>query len=711
MPIDPYAACPGGTGKKVKFCCPDLVNELATIQHMLEGEQRRACLDHVEHLDAKFPDRACLMSTKAYLQSELGLTDEAQVTVTQLLKQQPDNPIALAESALLNAGKSGAHAGIEPLQRAIGASGQQMSPQVFDTIGHLAHLLLAEGRVPAARGHLLLQIGLSPNEESALTLLMRLHGSRQMPLLFKDDPRFMSPPVDAPWKSDFESAMQRAYTGNWLAGDRALTAIAKRVPDSPAVWHNLATLRGWLDDTAGAVEALRKYAALKVPLDDAVEAEATAQLLDDEHPQDEVDNVRVIYTIADTERLQESLLSNRRADRVPSEALHFEDHDQPPPRAAFWLLDRDLPATGVGLACQDVPNIIGRAFLFGRETDREPRLEVEALRTDLPLIEPWLVEAGGASLGARASEEVIDQVPSSQLTLSWNWRLPDDTPPEHSRQLGIEQRRQSILERWPAAGKALFGGRTPADVAAEPGEQIRLLAAILLVELALDEPLGDGLVNELRTRLGVPVAGPIDPQTVALDQVSVVRLARLDLSKLSDAQLLDVYRRAMLAAARSATIKVAKELVGRASFDEKLEKASAYGVLGSLEQDPKQQVEFLMKAQAAARAAGQSCARWDLDEFVLRLRMGDGPEASRLLEHVQSQHAKEPGVRQALMQLLVQAGIISPDGQPRAPQAATTGSGLVLPGGAAAPEAGKLWTPGGETPPGKKSALWTPGMD
>ena len=48
MPIDPYSPCPGGTGKKIKFCCPDLVTELEKIQRMLEGEQRAACLEHIE---------------------------------------------------------------------------------------------------------------------------------------------------------------------------------------------------------------------------------------------------------------------------------------------------------------------------------------------------------------------------------------------------------------------------------------------------------------------------------------------------------------------------------------------------------------------------------------------------------------------------------------------------------------------------------------
>ena len=39
MPIDAYSLCPGGTGKKIKFCCPDFLGELQQIDKMLEGKQ------------------------------------------------------------------------------------------------------------------------------------------------------------------------------------------------------------------------------------------------------------------------------------------------------------------------------------------------------------------------------------------------------------------------------------------------------------------------------------------------------------------------------------------------------------------------------------------------------------------------------------------------------------------------------------------------
>ena len=87
MPIDPYAPCPGGTGKKVKFCCADLVTELDKVQRMLEGDQRAACLDHIESIEGKYPERACLMSIKAMLQAQLGQEQKADETLGSLRRE------------------------------------------------------------------------------------------------------------------------------------------------------------------------------------------------------------------------------------------------------------------------------------------------------------------------------------------------------------------------------------------------------------------------------------------------------------------------------------------------------------------------------------------------------------------------------------------------------------------------------------------------
>src|SRR5688572_14189452 len=101
MPIDPYSPCPGGLGKKVKFCCHDLVSELDKIDRLREADQRAACLDYVEKLDAKHPGRACLMTAKTDLLRDLGRTQDADAAVKMFLDQNATNPVALAEASLL----------------------------------------------------------------------------------------------------------------------------------------------------------------------------------------------------------------------------------------------------------------------------------------------------------------------------------------------------------------------------------------------------------------------------------------------------------------------------------------------------------------------------------------------------------------------------------------------------------------------------------
>ncbi len=81
MAVDPYAPCPCGSGKKVKFCCSDLVGDIEKIHRMIEGDQPRAALRHAEQTLAKHPRRASVLDLKATLELALGETDAARATI------------------------------------------------------------------------------------------------------------------------------------------------------------------------------------------------------------------------------------------------------------------------------------------------------------------------------------------------------------------------------------------------------------------------------------------------------------------------------------------------------------------------------------------------------------------------------------------------------------------------------------------------------
>src|SRR5690348_15944825 len=153
MPIDPYSPCPGGTGKKVKFCCADLTQELDKVTKLLEGEQPAACLDYVRKLDEKYPGRACLQSIRTNLENAVGDEAAANKSAESFLTSHPGNPVALALKAV-QAAHDDPVAGIPWLQKAFEASGQEMPVQVYYAAGALAMALLTAGHYLPARAHL-----------------------------------------------------------------------------------------------------------------------------------------------------------------------------------------------------------------------------------------------------------------------------------------------------------------------------------------------------------------------------------------------------------------------------------------------------------------------------------------------------------------------------------------------------------------------------
>lgn len=707
MAIDPYSPCPGGLGKKVKFCCADLVSDLDKIDRMRQAEQRSACLEHVEKLDAKHPGRACLMTAKADLLRELGRTQEADVAVKSMLDQHADNPVALAEAAILTCDQpDGALPAIGLLQRALAGSSANLSDKVVEALARVSESLLGAGLFLPARAHLLLYMALNPEDKNGLELLTSMDRAPAAPLQLKERFEFKEPPQGASWQGNFVDAMEPIQRGCWAQAADRLTLLAKRVPDAAAAWHNLAVLAGWLGQSDEAADAWRHYASQDIPSDDAVEAEAVAQVLDPT-PLDEIDIVAVSYQIHDMDRLLEVLLSHPNCISWPPRRTS-EDPESPPPKAAFGMFDRPMPAEGASLTLADVPRLLGDLEIYGRQTDREAYLELVGERM------PYLDQAKGvlADLGfgllGPPEEEVIAALPKVDVLLRGNLQLPATTPVDRIHELVVAHRRDVLANQWPRLPLQLFDGQTPEQAARQPGMRLKVMAALLNLEIFCQGKLYEFDFNELRTRLGLPIPEPITVAGEELLRLPLMRLSRVVTDPLSDADLSKYFVRAVSTSAIVAWRKALLAATARPNFKQALPPAMAYAGLASLCEDTREALTYIERARQAAIADKESTAQWDLQEIQIRLRRGEAVEVSRLMEHVAKEHGEEPGVRQALMQIMVQLGMIRPDGTPT--RAAQQTPGLVGAAASSPTETGKIWTPDSERTGGeKKSGLWLPG--
>jgi tetratricopeptide (TPR) repeat protein len=706
MAVDPYALCPCGSGKKLKFCCSDLAPDIEKITKLVESDQPHAALKHVEKLLAKEPDRPSLLDIQAMLQLSLHEHDAAANTIEHFLKVSPDNPAAHAHAAMLAADSGDTAQAVEKLQDALERTDNAMPQRVFEAIGAVGHALLLAGDFIAARALLVLYAGIAPQgDERALELLLRLNLQGGLPLLLRDDLKLLDPPERFAEvnKAAFQEANKLARRG---LARRAAAEFAKLINEAnpqPAVVYNLALMNGWLGHVDKFVAGLHQFARLNVPLDDAVEAEALAQLLDQNLHDAQQASVRLIYPIKDEDAAIERLASDKRIERYELDPEVLDEDEVTRPRSTHILLDRPVPRSGAELTVHEAPNILAFLSVYGKRTDRDAQLHVTTDRGEhFDQSKSLVAEIMGDSIGAEESSEVVAEKTASEEALSWRWRLPEDTPPAKRRELLTERRRQAILRDWTAAPRAALDNLSPRDAARRPDLKTPLLASVLIIEQAAANPDERELFDQLRKELGLPPAEVIDPGNVDWDRLPLVRIPRVDLSKAPFDRLMQQFNRAAMTGSAVASLALAKEIVSRDV--QGVDIGPVYRQLIRSEPDPDHALQWIEKAKAWAADAKQPGGEWTLLELEVQIERGDPAGVQNALNDIQANHLNEPGVADATYRLLYSAGLLAPRQGPGAMPAGRTT--LETP---AAPEPGRIWTPGQEAvPAANKPAIWTP---
>ncbi|MHB8897766.1 MAG: hypothetical protein ACYC6Y_03360 [Thermoguttaceae bacterium] len=713
MPLDAYSPCPCGSGKKIKFCCKDLLGDLQKIERMLDGEQYMACLAHIERLEQSHPDRACLMATKTLLLRVTGREEDARRAVNEFAAKHPDNPLALCDMALVTAVDEGGRAGLSILEKAIAASGEGFSGRLYEAISAVVQVLLAEGHFLAARALALFQASIVGQDDPAMELLMRLNAMQNIPLVVKDGRGLQQCPTDAPWKEEFNAAFRLAGGARWSEAASKLAELARTAPQVPAVWRNLAKLRSWMADSAGAIEAIERFAALDVGLEDAVEAQTLALFLSEDPLGDQLHVFDVTYMIEDGAKLQATFASSNRIAQTPVDPRMIQrDDDSPPPKAMYLFFDKPAPEADADLGPDTVPRVVCHSLFFGKELDREARLECFGLvEQDRPMIDELLREVDPGVVGM---SKPAGSVSRSQDMLSREWRLPNGASRQAFQKLADGYLEESLLKRWVEMPLGLLDGKTPREASADSARRVKLLAAIMVLDFWLEQSGARFDTNRLRTLLGLPTLETIDTTETPVTGLPLVRLARVDVKKISDDDVLAGYRRAVSFGAQAAVERFGRELIGRESLAGRDERLQAYRLLARMTENSDEAIDLIELGRQATVARGGSCAGWDLQEIPLRMERMEGPEVARLMSHIESRHGREPAVLESLTRMLMQMGVLRPDGTPAmpiGPQQAAEPS-ILVPGGASE-EPGKLWTPDGASgrPEGEKPKLWTPGMD
>ena len=141
-------------------------------------------------------------------------------------------------------------------------------------------------------------------------------------------------------------------------------------------------------------------------------------------------------------------------------------------------------------------------------------------------------------------------------------------------------------------------------------------------------------------------------------------MARVNVEKLPDEELVQAFQRAVGYNHRTAVVKFGKEIIDRPAFADRKERALAYMTLARMEDDLDRALTYVDAGRKATDSTGKSHATWDLEELSLRFARQEIPEALQLIRHIEHTHINEPNVSLILTQILVEAGLLAPRRHP-----------------------------------------------
>ena len=707
MALDPYALCPCGSGKKLKFCCKDIAEDMLEVERLQSQHEAKLALKELERIEPRQPHSPWLLRIKALLLQELGRGEEALQVLETLLSAVPDHPVGLFLNASLRMGMLG----LEHAQAAI-QRGFEVGAEVFpEGFSHLARNvgmeLLQRKHYLAARRFFELGAYLasaSGNQDLMKEVVERLvtfDSLQDIPYPLRSS--YAWKPLGFSADAELTQAHQFSHRAQWDSAVGVFRKLTEQHRDSAPAWYNLGLCYAWASDERSAVTAFRKAAELEPDFDAAVDAEVLAQLLEYEFDENTLGHQQFGYPLNSMSRVLTLLDQQERFVRQPvNEAGQL---------ASYVALDRPLPPGPTKVDLAQVPRIVSIIVVLQGETPDAPTAlfwqdRNSELGADLRMQFAELCGADAELLETVDAEREPLLVPH----LADGLFIAPETPPQQRLALTRAQFEHALNESWPNLRLPGLRGKTPQEAVGVEELRVPLAGALLVLDAYY--AMYDQVVplEKLRSRLKLP-----EPETLHIGENeppalrSTLELRRAALYELNDEQLGSVLRRAVASRHLGFVYDALTEAAARNADIGGFARIEIYRNLASIcrSRDSKQEA---LAWCARGREYSQGVApnfetqvMWDLFELSLRVDDRQDPLLAPLLQHVWFDLARKlPQIREQLTPLLTTYGIPIPG------TAVVPGAELA---GSVSPQSG-LWTPGAApAPAGAASKLWLPGRD
>ncbi|MCA9136151.1 MAG: hypothetical protein KDB00_05315 [Planctomycetales bacterium] len=690
---------------------------------MIEGGQVVPALDRLRSILDEHPDAAWALAIRGRLLLDLREYESLSDNADRFIRLQPSNPLALTQRAAALVFNNDVQGATDSLLEALNESGREVDAFLMDVALIVAMGLAQNGVILSSRVYALLAISSQGYEaEQANAFLAQLDTSPGVNHLLKSIPQLIERPEDVEWGERYDEAVGLLRSNKVLLAQDKFESLRRTAPAQAAILSGLfhcAVWRGDLDrqtemaNQLSQVESLdtatrQSYRAISGLLSPIGSLSVNAQTIHVEF--DEIDQAEM------------GLIASDRTDQFSAERLsHLQVPDgEVRPRSAFFVSDRVINPDDSGVAAADCAGSIALVAVFGRQTDRS----AQAIAYDVT--EDRVDTVRGIILAAIPDGKVVLDEPQP---IPMSFAL-DDRPIRHVQPKSMAEMARfnrdfaSVHDGKRACQLRLpiLGGKSLADTSDDASLEFERATVVRVLEgheriISLPDALSD--VYSISKVDPLPTLEPSDEE---IGELTCADFFRVNPDKLSLTQLYVLASNARATGGMTACKRFASKIVDKsaqASNDSEKRMAMEGYILWMMSTpEPSESITIGDQAIEFAKANKLNFASILLARLELCLSLSDQDGFRQTIMDIEKNYGTDPTVMARVQQLLMQLGIIRPDGSLRHQPAAARGPQPTefTPAAPLEERSGGVWTPDSASTPNPSggqggSKLWVPGMD
>lgn len=682
---------------------------------MVNGGQVVPALDRLSEILQSHPDAAWALAIRGRLLLDLREYETLNENAERFIRLQPSNPLALTQRAAANLFRGQLEPATESMLSALTESGRDVDAFVLDVSSALAYMLAQRGVFLTSRVYAALAMMTTGYQggQAAVGVLQQLNTSPTINQLIKATPALIERPADVEWGERYDEATSLLENQKIDLAESKFQSLQRTLPNEPAILSGLLMCAIWRGDTDEQSNLFKKLSNCEdLEYEQRVQSRALSALVDPTSPDLSIVVKKMEGTINDADEVGMSLTASSRFTALPNNmlgSLRVTDNEVPP-RSGFQILDREKPESLDELPpIEKVPEAIALVFVYGKQTDRDARIEIHDVRQKyLQEVKDQIAEL---IPGIELEEQESDPLPLLAACQPQVAIIPYKAKQSEAEVLQSKLMEARLAQRIVDTDIPFLGGKTLAETADDDSLTFERTVAVRLIE-QYDEIVSksDDLMKDVYRLANLEAPEDLHPEPADAELIANQDLNRVYGDKLDSETVIYLLQRCQQVASTPAARRLANQIIEMELTEEqKPAKMLAHMTLVNTAKQSEKALEALVNAKAFAKSNDLPTAELLLTEVSLRLSTGDPQGFQQTIESITTQYGNDPEVMAKLQQMLMAYGLIGPDGAPRGgaqPREAESGQGASSSG---------LWTPDqGQQPPNESGGggkLWVPGMD